>query len=122
MRAQEFAKPGSLLSLVSPPSSLQDSEGGGGFTRDIDNDLSHAWHFKPPSVTQGAGGLQQISGPGTSQLGSQTIQFKQPRSQRHRAVKQKQDSQPLTPSRFFEPPNSLTFGFRYAQCVMINYS
>ena len=123
VRAQEFAKPGSLFSLLSPPNSLQDSEAAGGFTlpQDTDNDLSHAWHFKPPvtSVTPGTG-FQQISGPGTSKLGSQTIQFKQLRSQ-HREVKQKQDSGPLTPSRLFEPPNSLTFGFRYVVwCVMIN--
>ena len=109
MRAQEFAKPGTLSSFISPPSSFQDSEGGGGgfpsSSGFIDNDLSHAWHFKSP-----VSGLQQISGPGTSQLGTQTIQFKQPRPS---AVKQKQDSGPLTPSRLFEPPNSLTFGFRY---------
>ena len=75
---------------------------------DGDNDLSHAWHFKPP-VTSGR--FQQISGPGTTKLGSQTIQFKQLRSQ-HAALTQKQNNPPLTPSRLFEPPNSLTFGFR----------
>ena len=110
MRAQEFAKPGTLSSFISPPSSFQDSEVGFPSSGFIDNDLSHAWHFKSP-----VSGLQQISGPGTSQLGTQTIQFKQPRPQHSAvtAVKQKQDSGPLTPSRLFEPPNSLTFGFRY---------
>ena len=120
VRAQEFAKPGTLPSLFSPP--LQDSEGGSGFPsvltppRDIDNDLSHAWHFKPPRVSPGSV-LQQISTSGASELGPQSIQFQQQRG-RHREAKQKQNSGPLTPSRLFEPPNSLTFGFRYVFTVL----